>query len=64
MSCGGAFSIENALELEEVLEMLLHSEEEYAKASEASRNYVYSQKGAKEKILDYIQQNNLLGTGA
>jgi len=60
INSGGAFSIENALELEEVLIQLLKNPDEINKASEASRQYVYAKRGATNVILSYINQNNLL----
>jgi 3-deoxy-D-manno-octulosonic-acid transferase len=60
VDCGGAFSVENALELEEVLKILLKSSHEYEKSCEASRSYVYSHRGAKEMIMNYIFENKIL----
>jgi 3-deoxy-D-manno-octulosonic-acid transferase len=59
-ACGGAFSIENALELEETLLFLLRSNDACSKAGEAAKDYVYSNKGATEKILELIQEKRLL----
>jgi 3-deoxy-D-manno-octulosonic-acid transferase len=56
----GAFSIENALELEDVLNKLLTNTDECNRAGDASKNYVYSNKGATEKIISFIQENRLL----
>jgi len=60
IDAGGAFCIENALELEENLQALLSNDEEYKMASVAAGNYVYANKGATQKILGYIQENRLL----
>jgi 3-deoxy-D-manno-octulosonic-acid transferase len=60
VDCGGAFSIENALELEEVLNILLKSTHEYEKSCEASRSYVASRRGAKEMIVNYIFEKKIL----
>lgn len=60
VDCGGAFSIENALELEELLDVLLRSSHEYNKACEASKTYVYAKKGANEKIQQFIREKKLL----
>src|SRR4029078_8839766 len=57
---GGGFSIENALEAEELFKQLIDNKEEYHQACEASREYVYSRKGATEKILRVIQEKRLL----
>jgi 3-deoxy-D-manno-octulosonic-acid transferase len=60
VECGGAFSVENALELEEVLQVLLKSGHEYKKACEAAHGYVYTHNGATEMILKYIFENKML----
>ena len=63
LETGGAFSIRNALELEKVLNRLLHNYHEYKQVCEASRRYVYAKSGAKQKITDYIAGQALLGGG-
>jgi 3-deoxy-D-manno-octulosonic-acid transferase len=57
---GGGIVIDSALEAERVFTRLLSSPEECRETGEASRNYVYSQKGATERIIGYIQENRLL----
>lgn len=57
---GGGISIENAVELEKQLQALLTNKEQYTKAADAARNYVYSKKGATSTIINYIQENRLL----
>ncbi len=57
---GGGFSIENALEAEELFGDLLNDGEEYKKAADAAREYVHSRRGATEKIIQFIQENRLL----
>ena len=57
---GGGFSVENALEAENLFNSLLANREEYEEACQASRDYVNAKKGATEKILAYIQENRLL----
>ncbi|HKP32424.1 MAG TPA: glycosyltransferase N-terminal domain-containing protein [Chitinophagaceae bacterium] len=57
---GGGFSIENALEVEELFNQLLNNSDEYGRACEASKEYVYSKRGATEKILQFIQEKRLL----
>ena len=57
---GGGFSIENALEVEELMKRLLSYKLEYAQACEASQEYVYSKRGATEKILQVLQEKRLL----
>ncbi|MEP7277979.1 MAG: glycosyltransferase N-terminal domain-containing protein [Bacteroidota bacterium] len=60
VDAGGAFSIENALELEDTLLLLLKKGEEYNSSCRAAGNYVSSRNGATRKILSYIQENRLL----
>jgi 3-deoxy-D-manno-octulosonic-acid transferase len=57
---GGAICIKNALELEKVLNELLKDEEELKNRSERAKNYVYSNSGATNKIMEFIQKNLLL----
>lgn len=60
IECGGAITIENALELEKILNELLNNETELKKRSIAAKNYVYNNAGATKKIMEYIQENRLL----
>lgn len=60
IDCSGAISIENALELEKVVNGLLNNEEEIASRGNAAKNYVYNNAGASQKIIEYIQKNRLL----
>jgi 3-deoxy-D-manno-octulosonic-acid transferase len=60
IDAGGAFYIENALELEENLLVLLKNDKEYKMACQAAGDYVYANKGATQKILGYIQEKRLL----
>lgn len=60
IDCGGAITISNALALEKVLNELLTDEATLQKRSDAAKNYVYSNAGATEKILEFIQENRLL----
>ncbi len=57
---GGAFSVENAIDLERTFNRLLHNYAEYNHACEASRKYVHAHSGAKQMIMDYITTHNLL----
>ena len=57
---GGGFTVENALELEELFKELLTDKQLYKETSEASKNYVYTKKGATDKILQFIQEKRLL----
>ncbi|MBX3255800.1 MAG: 3-deoxy-D-manno-octulosonic acid transferase [Chitinophagaceae bacterium] len=56
---GGATSIENALELETVLNNLWNNPEKLQKSGEAAQQYIRSNTGATGKIMDYIQRNRL-----
>jgi 3-deoxy-D-manno-octulosonic-acid transferase len=56
----GAFSFNTAIELEALLNKLLNDEELLKQTGFISKNYVYSQRGATQKIMDYIQRNRLL----
>ena len=60
IDCSGAISIENALELEKVVNDLLNNEEEILSRGAAAKNYVYKNAGASQKIISYIQKNRLL----
>lgn len=60
MDCDAGIIIENALELEKVLNELLRNEEELKRRSEAAKNYVYSNVGATKKVMDFIQEKRLL----
>lgn len=56
----GAFSIENALELEALLDKLLNDYELLQCASTICRTYVYEKRGATQKIMQHIYANRLL----
>ena len=60
IECCGGITIENALELEKILNELFNNETELIRRSEAAKNYVYSNAGATEIIMNYIQENRLL----
>lgn len=57
---GSAFSIENALELETLLDKLLSENELLKNASEISKKYVYEKQGATNLIVQYLQEKRLL----
>ena len=57
---GAAFTVDNALDLEKILNTLLSNEVMYRECEEAAREYVLRKKGATERILNYIQENRLL----
>jgi 3-deoxy-D-manno-octulosonic-acid transferase len=56
----GAISIENAIELEKVVDQLLNDKEELVARSEAAKNYVYKNAGATDKIVLFIKSNKLI----
>lgn len=57
---GAAFTVDSALELEKTFNNLLSEKEFYKECCNAAREYVYSHRGATQKILNYIQENRLL----
>lgn len=57
---GGGLVINTALELEKTLNDLLADTNAYKASCEAARDYVYNNKGATERIMQYIQENRLL----
>ena len=57
---GGGLIIDSALEAEKVFNRLLKNPEEYREAGLAAKGYVYSKRGATERIIRYIQENRLL----
>lgn len=58
--CGGGLVIDSALEAESVFDRLLANPHDYKLTCEASRDYVYSKKGATGKITGYISMKKLL----
>jgi 3-deoxy-D-manno-octulosonic-acid transferase len=56
----GAFSIENALELERLLDKLLQDEALLKNTSEISKKYVYEKQGATNLIVQYLYEKRLL----
>jgi len=60
VDCGGGISIENALELERVVNRLLEHPSETADRGRSAREYVYRNAGASDRILAYLQANRLL----
>lgn len=57
---GGGLIIDSALEAEKVFDRLLKNPEECREAGAAARDYVYSKRGATEKIINYLKSQNLL----
>ncbi len=60
LNCGGAFSIEDSLELEDLLNELLKNKDVYDNAAIASKVYVKNKAGATQKVMNYIEANRLL----
>lgn len=60
IECGGGITIENALELEKLLDHLFNTQKELEQRSEAAKNYVYGNAGATKKVMAYIQEKRLL----
>lgn len=60
VNSGGGIVIDSALEAESVFTRLLSDAGEYDQAGQAARNYVYTKKGATEKIVAFIREQNLL----
>jgi 3-deoxy-D-manno-octulosonic-acid transferase len=56
----GAFSVDNALELEEILNELLEDKDLYGYCATAAGNYVRSKTGATAGVMQYIQEKRLL----
>ena len=54
---GGGITVSSALELEKELDKLLKKDDEYYAICRASKDYVYSKKGATDEIITYINQN-------
>jgi 3-deoxy-D-manno-octulosonic-acid transferase len=54
-AAGGSIIVDNALELEEELNDLFSDEKYLVSCSEAAKNYVYSKKGATERILEHLK---------
>ncbi len=57
---GAAFTVNNAIELENVLNNLLSDENLFEECAVAAGKYVYGHKGATHNILNYIHANRLL----
>ncbi len=57
---GGAFSIDNALDLEKIIVELLENTEKNALASLVAKEYVESKAGATEKVMHIIHEKRLL----
>lgn len=64
IEAGGAFSIENALELENTMDRLLAKHDEYINACDASRKYVLDNSGTMAQIMEYIHTTKPFDTKA
>lgn len=60
VECGGGITIENALELEVTLNELWKNEGLLRQKSNAAKTFVYSNAGATQKIIQFIQEKRLL----
>lgn len=60
VKAGGAKSFSDAGQLAEALTSLLKNGNDYEAQCNASKNYVWGNKGATEKVLNYIEMNRLL----
>jgi len=60
LASGAATSIQSPDDAIARLTILSTNENEYRKACDSARNYVYGKKGATEKIIRYIQEKRLL----
>jgi 3-deoxy-D-manno-octulosonic-acid transferase len=56
IECGGSFAVSNALELENTINRLLQSAEDYKKAADAAENFVAQNGGATQKIYEELLQ--------
>ncbi|HEY6504088.1 MAG TPA: hypothetical protein VIZ28_08955, partial [Chitinophagaceae bacterium] len=60
ISSGGGTCVHNADECTRVIRSFLQNEKEYKSCSERSLHYVWKNKGATEKIIQFIQEKRLL----
>jgi 3-deoxy-D-manno-octulosonic-acid transferase len=60
VNAGGAVVIENESGLSGCINNLLQDPHSYATISDASKNYVWKNKGATEKVIQFIQEKRLL----
>ena len=60
INAGGAFSINNAEDCVVIIKRLIKDDSAYTSSCEKSKRYVYANRGATEKILNYIQEKRLL----
>ena len=55
---GGGFTFKKTLGFEHRIRALLSDPKRYQKASEASKNYVSSNVGATDKVMDFLRERN------
>jgi 3-deoxy-D-manno-octulosonic-acid transferase len=60
ISAGGAISVNHAEDCIKAVQKLLNDDMDYVRRAESSRDYVYANKGATEKVMRFIQENRLL----
>ena len=60
LASSGAISIKNAIELEKIVDHLLNDKEELQARSKAAKKYVYKNAGATDKIISFIESNQLV----
>lgn len=60
IDAGGAFSVENALDLEKLLNRLFEDEFYRKQCSENAQKFIYQNRGATEKIINYMRSKKLL----
>ena len=60
LNCGGAISIDNALELDATLAGFLNDEDKRKRVGDQSKNFVIQHAGATDEVIAYIQMKRLL----
>lgn len=60
VNSGGAISINNTGECVSAIQTLITEDAAYGKSGEKAKDYVYTNKGATQKIMQYIQEKRLL----
>ena len=60
LELGGAFSVEDALELDKLFDKLLNTHEFYTIVAESAQQYVQKKAGATDSIIKFIQEKRLL----
>lgn len=60
IAAGGAFSVRNALELEQLMDAMLQDQEKKAKAGLAAGDYVKQKRGATPRIMNHVREKRLL----